>query len=188
MIRRALAILATCVIGLTSPAASADTLGMDSSKPCDAASAQKATVHEIATSDDTDIGRCVRISAVMHGRYLYGGLDGLYGPRKDSIDLSSTGNAIGLDFLAVKRNLQPGYFNVVVTGRIGDCERSREIVRSLNPTGIVMIGGYCHSFNGRYLQVVGLKARSKSDWERQLRSDQHPDFGDLVAAPSDWPY
>jgi len=194
MIWRAFAILVVSAISLTSPATRAENAPAQAeviaARPkadaCNPPSTHKATVHDVAVSSDAKVGQCVEVAAVMRGPYLYGGIDGLYGPRTDSIDPSSNGNAVGLDFGGAKDGRTTGYFKVIVTGRIGDCERTRQIVRSFGDFAMTL--GYCHSFDGRYLQVTGVKVASQAHWQRQLRSDRHPDYGDLTEAPPNWPY
>jgi hypothetical protein len=174
---------------LVLPIAKPSIAAQPSAKTCDAGAAETATVHEIARGGDAQLGRCVAVTAVMSGYYLYGGLDGVYGPKAAIFDPSSTGDTLGLDFGLAKYPHPTGYQKVVAIGRVQDCQQTRDLAHSSDtPTQFVMVTGYCHFFNGTYLWVTGLKIVANADWERQLRSDSHPDYGNLVEAPADWPY
>jgi hypothetical protein len=160
----------------------------DDEEECSRRIAESATVRDIASNPPNFYGHCVRIGGIAGGRYLYDDVHGIYSLQRNRLDPSSTGARLGLDNVSERRELAGDYVNVEIVGRVQDCETVRECVEAAaaaaGPGEIVMIGGYCHYYNGAYLWVKELKSRGPARVQRQLAGS--PSYGDLVEAPADW--
>jgi hypothetical protein len=167
--------------------AAADAPSEDEPAECSSRNSERATVAQIAANASAYQGRCVAVDATMRGRSLFDSVDGVYLQPTDSLNPSSSGLRIGLDNIS-RRNVE-GYRSVSILGRVQDCETIRNCVyASLAENEVVMISGYCHSHNGAYLWVHDLRFRRGQAFERRMGSYARSDYGDLVAAPDDWPF
>ena len=156
---------------------------------CTPQRATKATVAKIAQAPRRWMGRCVTITAVRQGNWIYQNVDGLYRLEPDGLDPSSNGLKLGLDDQRDGQEWPPAAFReVTVTGRVQDCETMRDAVHgSAEDSAFVMVRGYCHSYNGTYLWVDELVEGRFKPFKRKIVRGRADD-GDLTPAPADWPH
>ncbi|HUQ11328.1 MAG TPA: hypothetical protein VM146_13525 [Steroidobacteraceae bacterium] len=123
----------------------------------------------------------------MEGDSLFESVDGVYLKPRDSMNPSSNGLRLGLDNIAKHRRF--GYRHVTIVGRVQDCESIRAMAHASDGENEVSyITGYCHSANGAYLWVNGLRFHGGPPFFRQMGSYERADYGDLAPVPADWPH
>jgi len=104
----------------------------------------------------------------VHGNRLYDDVDGVYLKARDTLDPSSSGARLGIDWLLRKVHVD-GYRRATITARVQDCESARACVHASVDSGeIVMIMGYCHSYNGAYLAVKSVRLGRSAKLIRQV--------------------
>lgn len=135
----------------------ADRAQADEPPACVAAIAQSTTVREVASSQAAWLGRCVKIRGVSIGHLLFEKRADI--DRTFTLDPSATGRALGLDW-EQPRQRRSNRGRVTVVGHVGDCQEARDIAHSLDtPDVIVLVRGYCHSFDGAYVRVIEVSKR-----------------------------
>ncbi len=150
---------------------------------CTPRSATTATVAAIAGDPPAWTGRCVTVTAVGSGRWLYESVDGFYRLSREPGDPASNGLRLGLDNLT--RTIA-GFPELTVTGRVQDCEAARQAVEASAKAGeIAMIAGYCHYFSGAYLWVEKARRGPAKPFERRTRV-RGEGYGDLSSGSDAW--
>jgi len=186
---RAIFILLTLMTTCAPMVGDAASNGPASAQPvrCSSRNSEKATISQIAADPGRYQGHCVAVGGVMQWQFLFENVDGLYLQPPDTLNPSSNGLRIGLDNLS--RHFGERYQHVSVFGRVQDCETVRSCVEAnAAENEIVMVSGYCHSFNGPYIFVEGLTVRRGPPFERRLDTHGRDDYGDLEPATEDWPH
>lgn len=155
---------------------------------CSAANATRTTVAAVAKNPEKWNGRCVKVTAILYGNWLYENVDGLYELTRKHIDPTSNGLRLGVDDQRPDAGDSGDLHETTIIGRVQDCEAVRAMIDRATPDGsIVMVHGYCHYYNGPYLWVVSLKQGPYRPFERQTVR-KSATYGDLVPAPADWPH
>ena len=177
---RVFRLIATVLLNLV-----AADLSAEEPAECSARNSERATVAQIAANPDAYEGRCVAVDGTMQGSSIFESVDGVYLQPPDSLNPASSGLRIGLD----NSHYSEGYRGVSILGRVQDCETVRNCAQaSAGENEIVMISGYCHTFNGPYLWVHDLRYRRGQPFYRRMGSDARSNYGNLVAAPDQWWY
>lgn len=154
---------------------------------CSALVSERATVQQIATNPTSFQGHCVMVEGVMQRNSVYDNVDGIYLRPEDTLDPSSNGARLGLD--NVGNRWSEDFRHASIIGRVQDCETVRECLHAATGPGeIVMIAGYCHSWNGAYLRIHDVRFRKDVPWERRMGAYGRPGYGDLQPVPADWPH
>eukprot|EP01030_Chromulinospumella_sphaerica_P017399 gene17399-17228_t len=154
----------------------------DRVKACTPASAEKASIAGIAGAPDRWIGHCVTVRGAMADGQLIADADAYYRPPEDILDPSSNGGVLGID-----GDRPTNWRMTEVTGRVQDCETTRNAVQATaGPGQIAWTSGYCHSWDGAYLWVVAHRDRGPIHLLRAVTAKAG--WGDLEAAPADWPH
>jgi hypothetical protein len=145
-------------------------------------------VRDIAKDPKGHKGRCVSVAGVISGWTIFADIDAIYQRMPDGTDPSSNGGRLGLSPPS-RLNYPDGYLAGTVIGRVSDCQETRDMVeRSDDPRGgVVMLFGYCHSWNGPYMSVNHVQLNARARITRQL-ARANADYGDLEPAPADWPH
>jgi hypothetical protein len=128
----------------------------------------------------------VRVSGILSRNVLYADVDGIYQRSADTLDPSSNGGRLGL---SSGRQWKPpdDYRAATVTGRVGDCEQTRNDVQAMTPLGeIWMATGYCHTAYGAYLGIEDIRIGLPAPPLRQLPERARADYGNLAPAPANW--
>ena len=186
---RAISILLTLIATCTPMVGNAVSNGSASAEPvrCSSRNSEKATVAQIAADPGRYQGHCVAVVGVMQWAFLFENVDGLYVQPREALNPASNGLRIGLD--NISRHFGERYRYVSVLGRVQDCETVRSCVEAnAAENEIVMVSGYCHSFNGPYIFVQALTLQRGPPLERRLDTHGREDYGDLEPAPEDWPH
>jgi hypothetical protein len=159
------------------------------SAECSRATAERATVPEIAQHPERFEGSCVVVDGVMQGQFLYESVDGVYLRSKEYFDPTAAGFRLGLDLAKPLRRATGGYQHASIVGRVQDCETLRdEANASAGPDEFVWVSGYCHYYNGTYLWIKDVRFRSGPPFLRQMGSYERKDYGNIEPAPPGWPY
>ena len=147
--------------------------------PCDAATAQAATVTDIAQSPDTWIGLCVRVDGVQRGNELLADADARYRREIRWGDPSSTGARIGIDGGSTPAGALSA---VTLVGRVARCADPDAAEGAGPPTG------FCTVAAGVYLRDATRQGGGEVRAERRLPAMARGDFGNLtpIAARSPW--
>ncbi|WP_454716402.1 hypothetical protein [Caulobacter segnis] len=153
-----LACLAVLFLAMASPVARAQVVEPVPASACTAGVAQVSTLRTVAGDQAAWRGRCVKISGVAVGYFLFG--DKADADRfRPRLDPSETGRVLGIDGWRPGKHLSKRR-RLTVVGRIGDCERTRAEIHSADtPDMIMFVRGYCHGHNGAYIQVTEARER-----------------------------
>lgn len=167
--------------------------------PCTPQNADRTEVTAITQSPLDFLGRCVTVSGPASGISLYSGVEGLYltqrfGPDgnipsaglRHRIGVYAEDNAIRLASRAWR-----GPATLTVTGRVDTCEamkaRAEQAARAAGQIPIIMMGGYCHYHSGPVVRAASHEVDTSVRYERLVGEAARRQFGNLVAAPADWP-
>lgn len=147
-------------------------------RPCTPERAERVTVRQVAADAKAFVGRCLTLTAVAFEHHLYDDVAGLYEASPDPSNATTALPFVGSRGHAPSRR----YGRVTVTGVVGDCDCAHAVAAELSAGGeIVMIGGYCHTATGPYLEAQSLIRQGPVRWERRLSGP-----GDLAPPPPDW--
>jgi hypothetical protein len=133
----------------------------------------------MARAPDRWLGRCVRISGYVAGRYFFADVGGAYARFAEDRDDRRNDGWLGLYFIdrhVVSRPMQRG----TVVGVVHDCGRdyAAEEARA-GPNTLVMSTGYCHYQSGLVLLPATFSSSGSARFERKVSEAARRRFGNL---------
>lgn len=183
-------------IGLSVAAQAAET-----NKPCTAAKAVRTSVVAINEAPEKWVGRCVALVGPAGSIEMYSGVEGMYLSRRfgsdGNFDKQGLKHRIGLysDDNGIRSSplYTTGVPKIALIGTVDTCERMQAAAdaraRRDNPgiPAIIMMGGYCHYYRGPVVRASSYVFDPKVRYARFTGEAARARFGNLVAAPADWP-
>ncbi len=167
---------------------------------CTAATARRVTLADIGENLDRYQRKCVRVGGPFASTSMYGSVADLYLTGRYRLDGNRDPAAlrrgrIGLYSADGKlRGLRPitdGIPHVEIIGIVDSCAvMYDQAVADAKPEGdanpIIMMGGYCHYYEGAVVRSATYSFDPPRRYERLLGEANRKRFGDLVPMPSGW--